>query len=192
MRVTFIFFFLSLCFSSGFKIGLDINSEVEFSQSYSNMKYDVKRPLSIGYDFLKPGTKGGFGIEYLIESEMKGIPADYSLLSLYALMNLANQNGALVFGKLGYSIPTFEMSSLGGGYYGSSGPEYESVGGIMYGIQVSYQNFLISWTMHSGEIDPVMSSSNSNDYYNYYDYYQSNDSNTLDLEHSRLTISYIF
>ena len=188
MKLMFTVYLLTFCFSSGFKIGLDLNSEVDFSQSYATMEYDVKTPITVGFDFLQPGKKGGFGVEYLIKTDLKSIPAEYSLISLYGLMNFANQNGASIYGKLGYSIPTFEMKSSGGyGYYGSSTPEYESEGGIMYGIQVLYQNFLFSYTMHSGEISQSMSVSNSY----YYDYNDS-DSNALELEHTRITVSYVF
>ena len=186
------FFLVTFCFSQslGFKIGFDLSSEVEFEyDGFGSFEEELKQPITIGFD--SNDSNMGFGFEYQVPSKIKGMTdAKLSSISAYALIPIINQNGVNFLGKIGYSLPFFQVDNNG---YDDDDPEikYTSTGGLMYGWQVVYQKFGLSYTLYSAELEMEISGGyNGYDYDYDYDYDYEIDLPTIDLNCSRFTISY--
>ncbi len=180
-RYICLFFMLNFIYS-GFKVGMDFNSEVELSSSgyySSSIDYDLDNGFSIGFETLR-GNGISFAIDYLMKTELEGAGGvEASLISVYALYpfyNSTSENSpqVVVSGMLGYSIPDLS--------YDGDSTELDADGGLMYGIEALFNNhFSVAMTFHNGELSP------SYDYDYYYGYDMS-----VDFDVSRFTLSYIF
>jgi len=160
---------------SGFKVGMDFNSEVELSFMGESIEYDLDNGFSFGFQTNRQGNGLSFGIEYLTETEIEDGTGDaeVSLVSVYALYPfytapVANAQ-TVVSGMVGYSMPdlSFDGESL----------DLDMEGGLMYGIVAVFNNhYSAAMTFHNGEFGPSGYSSSSN----------------ADLDVSRFTLSYVF
>ena len=173
-----LFFMLNFIYS-GFKVGMDFNSEVELSFMGESIEYDLDNGFSFGFQTDRQGNGLSFGIDYLMETELEGANgAEASLISVYALYPfyiapVANAQ-MVVSGMIGYSHPDLSFDG--------DSADLDVSGGLMYGVEAFFNNhFSAAMTFHSGEYSIASD----------YDYYYYSEP-SIDFDVSRFTLSYIF
>ena len=178
-RYICLFFMLNFIYS-GFKVGMDFNSEIDVSGNGASYEFDLGNGFSFGFQTDRQGNGLSFGIDYLMETEIEDGTGDVeaSLISVYALYPFYTAPVAnaqmVVSGMIGYSIPDLS--------YDGDSTELDTEGGLMYGVEALFNNhFSAAMTFHNGELSP------SYDYDYYYGYDMS-----VDFDVSRFTLSYIF
>jgi hypothetical protein len=131
----------------GFKIGLDLSSEIEVSSSEDiSVSYDLDPGIALSMEFY---TSNAFdiGIEYLNKTDIDSGSGSVSHLSFYALYSFFNDDKMNLKAKFGYS--TLDLGDNSSDYYSSS---INEDGGFMYGLQLELVNGIhISYTIHDGE-----------------------------------------
>ena len=161
----------------GFKVGLDIGGELEYSVDGSGLSDDMETSVSFAMEFFTSNNNLEVGMEYLNEADFDDWPASVSHISFYGLYNLFKDSDINLKAKFGYSTLDFDINNSSYYYYSQN---IDSDGGIMYGIQLELSNGIhLSYTIHNGQY------SIDTDYY--YDDYP-----TADTKTSRFTISYLF
>ena len=168
VRYICLFFILSFSYS-GFKVGIDFNSEVEVEYMGESVEYDLDNPFSFGFQTLR-GDGISYGVEYVTETEFEGSVIEGSLFSVYAFIPFYTSDSTsklVISGVVGYSRPDLSFDS------GSIDIDVE--GGLMYGIEALFDNhYSLAMTFHNG------------------DYTLDGFDGNVDFDVSRFTISYIF
>ena len=173
-RYICLFFMLNFIYS-GFKVGMDFNSEIDVSGNGASYEFDLGNGFSFGFQTDRQGNGLSFGVDYLTETEVEDgtDAAGISLISVYALYPFytapTGNTQTVVSGMVGYSMPdlSFDGESL----------DLDMEGGLMYGIVAVFNNhYSAAMTFHNGEFGPSGYSSSSN----------------ADLDVSRFTLSYVF